>query len=181
MTYQAYLDAVKTKTGKTVANFRVLAEQSGLSKHRQIVKWLKADFALGHGHATAVAGAILKPDRFKAPAEDRVGQVFTGKKAIWRPAYDALLAEAEQFGPDVGVAPTVSYVSLLRGGKKFAIVQPASNHLNLGLKLKDTAPEGRLEAAGTWNSMVTHRVRVNAPGDIDAEVLAWLKRAYAAC
>lgn len=181
MSFQAYLDAVKAKTGKTVADFKALAEGKGLAKHGEIVRWLKEDFSLGHGHATAVAGSILKPGHFKVPAEDKVEALFAGTKAGWRATYEALMAEIEIFGPDVSVAPTDSYVSLLRGGKKFAIVQPSSaERLDLGVKLKGAAPGGRLEAAGSWNSMVTHRVRVGDPQELDAEVIAWLKRAYAA-
>lgn len=39
-------------------------------------------------------------------------------------------------------------------------------------------PAGRLEEAGSWNSLVTHRVRIKDPKEIDAEVLRWLKQAY---
>ena len=50
----------------------------------------------------------------------------------------------------------------------------------MGIKLKGAKPTGRFEAAGAWNSMVTHRMRINDPAQIDAEVLAWLKQAYQA-
>ena len=40
------------------------------------------------------------------------------------------------------------------------------------------AGAGRFEAAGKWNAMVTHRVRIGDPHEIDKEVLAWLRRAY---
>jgi hypothetical protein len=46
-------------------------------------------------------------------------------------------------------------------------------------KLKGATPSGRLEAACSWNRMVTHRVRISDPKQIDAEVLAWLKQGYA--
>ena len=180
MSFQAYLDSVQAKTGRTVADFRALAEQKGLTKHGEMVQWLKQDFSLGHGHATAVAGALLKADHLKAPADEKVDKVFAGKKVAWRPTYDALLAQVQAFGPDVSIAPTDSYVSLLRGGKKFAIVKPGAERLDLGLKLKGTSPEGRFEAAGSWNGMVTHRVRVAALEELDAEVLVWFRRAYSA-
>ncbi|HPH65221.1 MAG TPA: DUF5655 domain-containing protein [Kofleriaceae bacterium] len=71
-------------------------------------------------------------------------------------------------------------MNLLRGKKKFAILQPAVERLDIGIKLKGVAADGRLEAASSWNAMVTHRVRISAAKDINAEVLAWLKQAYAA-
>ena len=74
-----------------------------------------------------------------------------------------------------------TYVNLMRGKKKFAILQPSSaERLDLGIKRRGVTSEGRFEAAGSWNSMVTHRVRVHNPREIDAEVLSWLKNAYEA-
>ena len=64
MTFQAYLDNIKAKTGKTPADFEKLAKKNRLLepgvKAGQIVAWLKKDFELGHGHAMAIY-AVLKP------------------------------------------------------------------------------------------------------------------------
>lgn len=58
MSFQAYLDNIKTKTGKTPEDFKVLAEEKGQLKPgvkaMEIVNWLKTDFGLGHGHAMAI-------------------------------------------------------------------------------------------------------------------------------
>jgi hypothetical protein len=64
-------------------------------------------------------------------------------------------------------------------GKKFAILQPSTaERFYIGLKLKSVAPSDRLEAAGSWNNMVTHRIRISDPKQIDEEVVAWLRQAY---
>jgi Domain of unknown function (DUF4287) len=58
MFFQAYLDNIKAKTGKTPEDFKKLAEKKGLLKPSvkagEIVAWLKKDFGLGHGHAMAI-------------------------------------------------------------------------------------------------------------------------------
>ena len=58
MSFQAYLDNIKTKTGKTAEEFKRLARQKGLlkpgTKAGEIVAWLKEDFGLGHGHSMAI-------------------------------------------------------------------------------------------------------------------------------
>ena len=68
MSFQAYLDNIKTKTGKGPDDFRKLAEKKGFTKNGklkpetkagQIVAWLKEEFDLGHGHAMAIY-ALLK-------------------------------------------------------------------------------------------------------------------------
>ena len=35
-----------------------------------------------------------------------------------------------------------------------------------------------LRLPGSWNNMVTHRVRISNPKQIDKELLAWLQKAY---
>ena len=63
MSFQAYIDNIKTKTGKTPEDFKKLAEQKGFLqngelkngvKAGEIVTWLKKDYDLGHGHAMAI-------------------------------------------------------------------------------------------------------------------------------
>lgn len=62
MSFQAYLDNVEQKTGKTPNEFIILAKEKGYDdpslKTRVIVAWLKEDFGLGHGHAMAIAHVI---------------------------------------------------------------------------------------------------------------------------
>ena len=48
----------------------------------------------------------------------------------------------------------------------------------MGLNLKEVKAKGRLEASGGFSSMCTHRVRVESAGDIDSELVGWLKQAY---
>lgn len=178
MSYQAYLDTIKAKTGKTPDDFRVLAAEKGLTRYSEVMAWLKADYGLGHGHANVIAQILTKPDTSKVTPDEKIDKLFLGKKGQWRQSYDDLLAILHELGPDVGVAATNSYISLLRGRKKFGIVQPSSERLDIGIKLKDASPTERFEPAGNWNNMVTHRVRIGDPAQIDGDVLAWLKQAY---
>ena len=68
MSFQAYLDNIQAKTGKSPNDFRKLAEKKGFTVHGRlkpevkagdIVKWLKQEFKLGHGHSMAIY-ALLK-------------------------------------------------------------------------------------------------------------------------
>lgn len=68
MTFQAYIDNIKTKTGKTPADFRSLAEKKGLLKPgvkaMEIVGWLKKAHGLGHGHAMAIYASFRGMKKF---------------------------------------------------------------------------------------------------------------------
>lgn len=63
MSFQAYLDNIKAKTGKLPQELQQLAQEKGFIKDGelladvkagQIVAWLKEEFDLGHGHAMAI-------------------------------------------------------------------------------------------------------------------------------
>lgn len=61
MSFQAYLDNIEAKTGKTPNQFIELAKAKGFdanTKSSEIVSWLKQDFGLGHGHAMALVHVI---------------------------------------------------------------------------------------------------------------------------
>ena len=68
MTFQAYIDNIQAKTGKSAADFKKMAAEKGFTengllrkdvKAGVIIQWLKDDFELGHGHAMAIV-ALLK-------------------------------------------------------------------------------------------------------------------------
>ena len=176
--FQAYLDNIKAQTGLTPADFRKLAQEKGLTKAGEVVAWLKKDYGLGYGHAGAIWLVIGHADDVKASPAAKLDKLFAGDKSKWRKGYDALEAKIRKFGADVEIAPNMTYINLIRGTKKFGIVQVAVERLDVGIKLKGTPPTDRFEAAGTWNAMVTHRVRITDPKQIDKELLAWLKQAY---
>ena len=61
MSFQAYIDNIKAKTGKSPEDFKKLAEQKGfihqeaiLVKATEITNWIKDEFELGHDHAMAI-------------------------------------------------------------------------------------------------------------------------------
>ena len=69
MSFQAYIDNIQAKTGKSPDDFKAIAEAKGLLKPGvkagDIVGWLKDDFDLGRGHAMAIY-ATLQPHTGKA-------------------------------------------------------------------------------------------------------------------
>ena len=179
MSYQAYLDTIKAKTGKTPEDFQKLAAQKGLSKYPELMAWLKTDFGLGHGHANVIAQLVANAGKPPATADEALGRHFRAGKAVWRASYDKLSAAITRFGPDISFGPNSSYINVLRNGKKFAILQPSSAaRFDVGIKLKGIPSHGRLAAAGSWNAMVTHRVSLDDPAQVDAQLIGWLKQAY---
>lgn len=80
MSFQAYLDNIEEKTGKTPEEFIKMAKEKGFddpkTKAGVIVDWLKKDFDLGRGHAMAIVYVI------KNGAQ--IGDKHVGSKGVHR-------------------------------------------------------------------------------------------------
>lgn len=166
----------KEKTGKTLEQWIAIAKKSGAAKHGEIVKLLKSDHGMTHGFANLVAHKTLKSDAGSATT-DLVAAQYSGAKQDLKPIYDALIKAAKACG-EMDVSPKKAYVSLRRS-KQFAIIQPSTKtRVDLGLNIKDEPAKGRLEKSGSFNAMVSHRVRLEKAADVDKDVKAWLKKAW---
>jgi hypothetical protein len=174
----AYSASLKAKTGRDLAAWAALAKAHGETKHAALVAWLKAEHGLTHGYANTIALKAREADAASIGEADLTAQMFAGPKAAIRPVYDRVIALAQALGPDVELAPKKGYVSLRRA-KQFGLVQPSTkDRVDLGLNLKGEPPTGRLEASGSFNAMVSHRVRLGSEAEVDAEIAGWLKAAY---
>ena len=168
---------MKEKTGKSLDSWLKIVSKSKIDKHMQIIKFLKTEHGMTHGFANMVAHHALNPVSQGAD-ESLVDRQYEGAKADLRPIYEALLAVVKKFGDDVEVAPKKAYVSLRRK-KQFAILQPSTkDRLDVGINLKGHDTSDRLEAAGSFNAMVSHRVRLTKKSDVNTELKKWLKEAY---
>ena len=155
-----------------------IARATGLAKHSQLMAVLKSEHALTHGYANQIAQQALRPTDDAPEGDDLLTAQYAGKKAPLKPIYEALAKAIAKFGKDVEFSPKKTYVSLRRT-KQFALIQPTSAvRLDVGINLKDALATKRLELSGSFNAMVSHRVRVATIEEVDAELLAWLRQAY---
>lgn len=169
---------LKEKTGRTLEEWLVVTGKTGLEKHGLLVKHLKGEHGITHGFANLIAHKTLEAGKPVAAGDDLVTLQYAGPKAALRPIYDHLIANISAFGKDVDISPKKAYVSLRRG-KQFAIVQPSTRtRVDVGLNLGDREPTDRLEKSGSFNAMVSHRVRVTGAEQVDEELLGWLRAAY---
>ena len=168
---------LEAKTGKPMAAWVKLVQAEKLGKHGEMVSFLKTKHGLGHGYANLVAHSVAGGGSLSR-GDDPVSEQYAGTKAALRPIYDAVVAAVSKFGADVEVAPKKANVSLRRK-KQFALVQPSTaTRFDVGLNLKGVPPSGRLEASGSFNAMVSHRVRLESVKGVDKELIGWLKQAY---
>ncbi|HYW27405.1 MAG TPA: DUF5655 domain-containing protein [Terriglobales bacterium] len=164
---------IEAAYGKPIEAWIELIRASGLTKHNEVVAMLKSEHGMTHGAAHRVSLVARQASGGEAPA----GALYQGKRAALLPIHERLMAAVRALGDDVELAPKRGYVSLRRR-KQFAMIQPAAAHVDLGLILTDVPATARLEPAGSFNALFTHRVRVGAPDDVDDELVAWLREAY---
>jgi len=177
---ESMIQNLKEMTGKTLEQWVKIAKATKLEKHKQLVDHLKADYGIGHGYANLIAQTALQPADGPVEGDELIEAQYAGAKSAVRPIYDALIAAIKKFGGDVEIAPKKAYVSLRRN-KQFAIIQPSTaTRVDVGINLKGRPTIARLEASGSFNAMVSHRVRVGSVTEVDKEIIDWLKEAYSA-
>lgn len=171
------IDNLPEKTGKSLDEWLTLLDKQRFDKHGEIVKWLKAEHGVTHGFANLISHSFRNAASGGA-AVDPVDAQYQGAKAALRPIYDDIIKAVHNFGSDVEISPKKAYVSLRRS-KQFAIVQPSTkDRVDIGINLKGEPTTTRLEASGSFNAMVSHRVRLASRKDVNAELKAWLQKAY---
>lgn len=170
---------LEEKTGKSFAEWLAIARSCGASKHGEIVKFLKETYGIGHGYANLVALRSREEETPPTAASaDPVDDLYAGAKSGLRPIHEAVMSALRGFGGDLEESPKKGYLSLRRK-KQLGLIQPgAATRVDLGLVLKGVEPTGRLEAAGSWNGMMSHRVRLSSAAEVDAEVIGWLRQAF---
>ena len=55
----SYFPSIEKKYGQPIAHWKELIRSSPLTRHGELVTWLKTEHGLGHGHATAVVAHTL--------------------------------------------------------------------------------------------------------------------------
>lgn len=175
------IQGLVAKAGKPIEVLVAEVLVWGPGKHTELLKRAKEAFGLGHGHANFLVHLAREQAEAAAgatPAEDPLDGIYAGSKAPLRPLHEAFMARATNLGPFEEV-PKKANVSLRRS-KQFALVGPGSKgRLEVGVNLRGAEGTARFEALGP-GKMCTHRTFVTDAGEIDDELLAFVRRAYEA-
>jgi hypothetical protein len=59
----SYFPSIERTYGRPIADWKALIRGSGITKHMEIVAWLKTEHRLGHGHANALVAHTLAEDK----------------------------------------------------------------------------------------------------------------------
>ena len=170
---------IEKKTGQDLDALRLAIAGSGKRKHGEVRTWLMETYGLGYGDANTLAHAASSKGTSAASDDasaDPLADIYTGKKAHLRSIHDAVMAAIHPWG-DFEVAPKKGYVALRRK-KQFAMLGPkTADRAELGINLKDDVGSERIVPQKP-GGMCQYAVALTAPGDVDAELLSVLRRAF---
>ena len=166
------------RTGDDVTAWNRRVAQTGIADEPSLRAWLAGQGVTGYAQALLVWERFGYPDFLTADADELITGQYADRPGL-RPVLDALLAALPPLGP-VTVQARKTIVSLVSPSRTFAAVQATTkSRVDLGLRLVDTGPGGRLLAAKNLNvGAVNLMVALTGPGEVDQEVLGWLRRAY---
>jgi predicted transport protein len=171
------IENLKEKTGHSLDEWKNIISKQNISKHGEIVKFLKETHKVTHGYASEIALKVLGSDADSASnANDFVETQYKGKEHL-KAYYDKVIAEIQKFSGDFKIDPKKTYVSLKRK-KQFIILNPASKtRFEIGFNLKGVEPKGKLEAEKP-NGICSHKINLSDIKEIDKEVIEWIKMAF---
>jgi hypothetical protein len=171
-------DLLKRRTGDDVATWKARIREAGLGDEASLRAWLTERGVTGYLQGMLVMERFGYPDFLLASADELIDGQYADRPVL-RPILDAVLALAAGMG-EVTVQARKTYVSLLTPKRTFAAVQATTRRrVDLGLRLADSRPAGRLEsAASVGQSAVTVRIGLTSVEEVDDEVEGWLRRAY---
>jgi predicted transport protein len=173
---QSQLRNIETTYGRSIDDWIEVIWDSGRVRHADIVKWLKAEHALSHGAAHRLALVAIDSLSPKPPEQDPEEALYAGHADLLA-IHRGLMTLVHSLGTDIEIAPKKGYLSIRRR-KQFAMIKPATKHVDVGLILPGHPVSDRLEAAATFNALFTHRVRVRSVDAIDNELVQWIREAY---
>src|SRR5579863_9250604 len=103
--------------------------------------------------------------------------VFAGKEPVARTIYDRLIAAMRPFGP-MTVEPKKTSIHIVRKSA-FAGVHPRKSAILLNIRSQTPIKSARVRKMENVSANRCHNeLMLAAPGDIDKELLAWLRAAY---
>lgn len=55
----SYFPSIEKRYGRSIAEWQAIIRGCGLERHMEIVRYLKTEYSMGHGHANALVGWTL--------------------------------------------------------------------------------------------------------------------------
>jgi uncharacterized protein DUF5655 len=170
-----WMSLLQARTGKSLADWSRRIAKQRFADQQSLRVWLIAQGVTGYPLTLLTMECFGDPDYLLATADELVDDQYAARPHL-RPIFDLLVEVCTRFGPIVFQARR-SYVSFVTPRRAFARVSPLTSRIELALRLDGELPGGRLRASPSGDTMKV-LIDLTTCDDVDAEVAAWLRRAY---
>jgi hypothetical protein len=174
-------DLLVKRTGQGVEPWNRRIAERGFADKAALRSWLESEGVTGYAQMLLlVMEQFGYPDFFTASADELIDGQYEDRPQL-RPILDAVLAAALELGP-VTIQARKGYVSLVSPRRTFAVVKATTmQRVDLGLRIDGLSPGGLLlDGSRLAGAAINLRIALAAPGDLDDEVIEFLKLAYRA-
>jgi hypothetical protein len=167
---------LEKQTGKGVKAWNRRIGRERLRDERSLRAWLVRQGVTGYAQSLLVMERFGYPDFVLASADQLIDRQYADRPQL-RPIYDAIVGAASQCG-EVVIQARKTFVSLVTRRRTFARIQPTTKtRVDLGLRLDQHRPSGRLQPS-TIHETMRLQVSVTAMNQVDSQVRKWLQQAY---
>ena len=163
-------------TGRSVAEWAVIARQCPETGTRARLKWLKEHHGLPQNRAMMVLSEAFGAGQGWAQPEALIDKLWA--QATDRVIFEAVRSEVLAL-PDVVVGARMTYTAFSRR-VQFCALKPVRGGVRLGLAVAPQdgsrlAPRGRSES---WSERLNASVMLASPRDVDDDIRRWLRSAW---
>ena len=167
---------LKERTGEDVDTWNRRVKRERFDDEKSLRAWLTNQGVTGYAQSLLVMERFGYPDFFLASADELIEGQYADRPQL-RPIFDAIIDAAAGLG-EVIIQTRKTYVSLVTPRRTFARVQPTTkNRVDLGLRLEDQKPGGRLQPSKIHETMRL-QISLTTRDEVDSEALGWLQQAY---
>jgi uncharacterized protein DUF5655 len=169
------------RTGRDVGAWKAEIAGESFEDEAALRQWLAERGVKGYSQRLLVWERFGYPGYMTAAGHDLIARQYQDRPQL-RPILDAILAALPEVSPVITVQARKTYISLVGERRTFAVIQATTKRrVDLGLRLDDVKPAGRLRAArGLGNGSMPVKISLESAQDLDAEAIRLLKRAHAA-
>ncbi|MBE2999654.1 hypothetical protein IDM40_13180 [Nocardiopsis sp. HNM0947] len=171
---------LRRSTGRSLEDWNAQVRDEGPGDEAGLRAWLAERGVTGYSQMLLVHERFGYPDFFTKSSDELVDAQYADRRHL-RPVFDAVIAVLPEVG-ETEIQVRKTYVSLVTPRRTFAVVAPSTRtRVDLGLRWDDAPESPRISRAGSrLGGQVTVKIGLEGPGDLDDEVLGWMRTAHAA-
>lgn len=166
---------LERQTNQKLDYWNQLIRETQIEDENDLRTWLADRGVTGYARALLVMERFGYPDFLTATADELIARQYANRPNL-RAIYEAVIKAGEACG-EIIIQAQRNHVSLLAPRRIFARIQPARNRVDLGLRLEQCEPLGRIELSRLHHTM---RIQIGllCLGNVDAEVQQLMAEAY---